>query len=134
VARRRQPPISPVVVLTVLALIPAILLWSTWRWADGRAAGAEDAVPPAAETPVALPEPAKALPTTLLSFRRAAGELSRQLNTAAFETAVQPLLQLVDARSCTAISLDGRLVGARNPDTVVIPASTLKILVAAAGV
>jgi serine-type D-Ala-D-Ala carboxypeptidase/endopeptidase (penicillin-binding protein 4) len=131
---RREPPISPLVVLAVLALIPAVLLWSVWRWADGRAASAEDAAPAAPETPVAVPEPAKALPTALLSYRRAAGELSRRLNLTAFEAAVQPLLRAVDDRSCTAISLDGRPVGAQNPDTVVIPASTLKILVAAVAV
>jgi serine-type D-Ala-D-Ala carboxypeptidase/endopeptidase (penicillin-binding protein 4) len=117
--------------VTVLAVIPAVLLWSVWRWADGRAASAEDAAPPVSETPVTVPEPAKALPTTLLSYRRAAGELSRRLNLAEFEGAVQPLLQQVDDRSCTSISLDGRPVGAQNPDTAVIPASSLKILVAA---
>ena len=131
---RRDPPISPVIVLTVLALVPMLLLWSVWRWADGRAASAEDAVPVPSETTVATPEPAKALPTTLLSFRRTAGELSRRLNLTAFEAAVQPLLQQIDERSCTTVSLDGRLVGERNPDTVVIPASSLKILVAAVGV
>jgi D-alanyl-D-alanine carboxypeptidase/D-alanyl-D-alanine-endopeptidase (penicillin-binding protein 4) len=131
---RRDPPINPVVVLTVLALIPAVLLWSVWRWADGRAASADDAVPSASSEPVAAVEPAKALPTTLLSFRRTAGELSRRLNLTAFEDAVQPVLERVDERSCTAISLDGRPVGARNPDTVVIPASSLKILVAAVAV
>ena len=129
---RPAPAISPVVVLVVLALVPALLLWSVWRWADGRVI-AEDAVPPP-ETPVALPEPAKALPTGLLSFRRSAGELSRRLNLTAFETAVQPLLQQVGDGSCAMVSLDGELVGARNPDTVVIPASSLKILVAAVAV
>ncbi len=50
----------------------------------------------------------------------------------AFEQGVQPLMDSIDERSCAAISLDGRLVGARNIDTVVIPASNMKILVAAA--
>ena len=128
---RREPPVSPVVVVTVLALVPALLLWSVWRWADGRATSAQDAAPPAADSTATVPEPAKALPTTLLSFRRTAGELSRQLNEASFELAVQPLLDSVDDRSCTAVSLDGRLVGSKNPDVAVIPASSLKILVAA---
>lgn len=120
--------------LTVLALIPALLLWGVWRWADGQAAAADDAVPEQPSTPVATPEPAKALPTTLLSFRRTAGELSRRLNSAAFESAVQPLLQRIDGGSCAAISLDGELVGARNPDVVVIPASSQKVLVAAVAI
>ena len=130
-ATRRDPPINPVIVVTVLALIPTLVLWSVWRWADGEAASAQEAAPAPSERPDVVTDPAKALPTTLLSFRRTAGELSRRLNVASFETAVQPLLQQVDERSCTAVSLDGRLVGSRNPDTVVIPASSLKILVAA---
>lgn len=133
-APRREPPVHPVVVLAVVALVPALLLWTIWQWADDRAHSADDAAPVTSGPPVATPEPAKALPTTLLSYRRAAGELSRQLNVAAFEAAVEPLSQRVDDRSCAAVSLDGRLVGAANPDTVVIPASTLKILVAAVAV
>jgi hypothetical protein len=127
-----RPPISPIVVLTVLALIPAVLLWSVWRWADGRAASAEDRGSPASETPVAVPEPAPALATTLLSYRRAAGELSRDLNLAAFEQAVQPLLDMVGDRSCAAISVNGRMVASKNADTAVIPASNTKNLIAAA--
>ena len=37
----------------------------------------------------------------------------------------------VGDRSCAAISLDGELVGEKNIDNVVIPASNMKILVAA---
>lgn len=132
--RRRNPTIDPLVVVTLLALVPVILLWSVWRWAGEQAAFAEDAVPVDAGSPVADPEPVKALPTGLLSFRRSAGELSRRLNLSAFEAAVQPLTQQIDERSCVAISLDGRLVGARNAGTVVIPASSLKILVAAVAI
>jgi D-alanyl-D-alanine carboxypeptidase/D-alanyl-D-alanine-endopeptidase (penicillin-binding protein 4) len=117
------------VVLTMLALIPTVLLWAVWRWADDRAAAAEDAVPE--EAPVAAPTPEPALGTGLLSFRRTAGELSRDLNLASFESAVVPLLSAVNERSCAAVSLDGRLVGEKNPGAVVIPASNMKILVAA---
>ena len=44
-----SPTVGPLVVLGVAALIPALLLWSVFRWADGRADAAADAVP----TPVA---------------------------------------------------------------------------------
>jgi serine-type D-Ala-D-Ala carboxypeptidase/endopeptidase (penicillin-binding protein 4) len=40
-------------------------------------------------------------------------------------------MNAVGDRSCAAISLDGELVGEKNVDTVVIPASNMKILVAA---
>ena len=117
-------------VLAVLAAIPALLLWGVWQWADGRARVAEDAVPPPEET-VPVPEPRLALSTSLLSMRRSASELSRDLNLAAFESAVEPLTNSVNERSCVAVSLDGVLVGEANPRLPVIPASNQKILVAA---
>lgn len=123
---------NPVVVVAALALIPALVLWGVWRWASGEARAADDAAPASSGEPIATPEPAAVLPTALLSYRRSAGELSRRLNVGAFESALQPFLQTVDERSCAAVSLDGRLVGARNGDTVVIPASNQKLLVAAA--
>lgn len=122
---------GPIVVLTMILLIPAVLLWGTWRWAGGRADIDEDAVPAQAATPATVAPAEPALNTGLLSFRRSAGEMSRRLNIEAFESAVQPLLTAVGDRSCAAVSLDGRLVGAANPDSVVIPASNQKILVAA---
>ena len=129
---RRDSDVGPMVVLVVLALIPAVLLWSVWRWADGRAAAWVDAVPAQPDTPIAIAAPEPALSTGLLSFRRSAGELSRRLNLTAFESSLRPLLAAVNETSCTAVSLDGRLVGATNADLSVIPASNLKILVAAA--
>lgn len=128
---QREPAISPIVVLVMLALIPAVLLWSVWQWAGDKADAAEDAVPEVTESTVAPPTPEPALSTGLFSFRRTAGELSRDLNLASFEAAVVPLLNAVDERSCAAVSLDGRMVGSRNPGNVVIPASNQKILVAA---
>ncbi|NNE12110.1 MAG: D-alanyl-D-alanine carboxypeptidase/D-alanyl-D-alanine-endopeptidase [Ilumatobacter sp.] len=125
--------LHPLVVLVALALIPTILLWAVWQWADTRAAIAEEGVPP---TVTSVPPPAgfPALATPLLSYRRTAGRLSRDLNLEAFESAVEPLLAAVDDRSCTAVSLDGRVVGERNADLAVIPASNQKILVAAVAI
>lgn len=127
----RRSGAGPIAVLVVVALLPALALFGIFRWADGKATAAADAVPPADPAAVAPPPARPALSTGLLSFRRTAGELSRHLNLAAFEAAVGPLLQSVNDRSCAAVSLDGRLVGERNPTTVVIPASNQKVLVAA---
>lgn len=118
-------------VLAMLAAIPAVLLWAIWQWADGRAQVAEDAVPPPEET-VPAPEPRLALSTQLLSMRRSAAQLSRDLNLEAFQTAVVPLTDSVNATSCAAVSLDGVVVGEANASLAVIPASNQKILVAAA--
>jgi D-alanyl-D-alanine carboxypeptidase/D-alanyl-D-alanine-endopeptidase (penicillin-binding protein 4) len=121
-------------VLIIAAAIPALLLLAVARWAGGQADAGDDAVPavdPAAST-TSPPAPASALNTGLLSFRRASSKLSRDLNMAAFQQGVQPLMNAVGDRSCAAISLDGELVGEKNIDNVVIPASNMKILVAAA--
>jgi serine-type D-Ala-D-Ala carboxypeptidase/endopeptidase (penicillin-binding protein 4) len=132
VTARRRAGIHPLVLVSIVALIPALLLWSVWRWADDRADIAADAVPAVdADAPVPTPDPSVELATHLLSLRRSAAVLSRELNFDAFRSAVQPLLDSVGDRSCVAVSLDGELVGARNPDTVVIPASNQKIYVAA---
>jgi D-alanyl-D-alanine carboxypeptidase/D-alanyl-D-alanine-endopeptidase (penicillin-binding protein 4) len=120
-----------VIVLIVVAAIPALALWGIRSWADGRTQAGDDAVPEDAPPPAAAPAAQPALSTDLLSFRRSAGELSRRLNTSAFETALQPLLDSVDERSCASVSIDGRIVGERNPGAVVIPASNQKILVGA---
>ena len=124
------------VVLVIAALIPALLLLALARWAGGKADASDDAVPavdPAAVSTTA-PTPSAALNTGLLSFRRASSKLSRDLNMAAFQQGVQPLMNSVGDRSCAAISLDGELVGEKNIDTVVLPASTMKILVAAVAI
>lgn len=118
------------VALSVAALVPALLLWALWSWADGRADVAEDAVPVADET-VAPPPSGLALSTQLFSLRRSATQLSRDLNLESFRSAAVPLLQAVGDRSCAAISLDGEPVGSVNADSPVIPASNQKILVAA---
>ena len=130
-SHRRRSGIDPLAVLTVAALLPALLLFGLFRWADGKATAAADAVPPPDPAAVAPPAPLPALSTGLLSFRRTAGEMSRDLNLVAFETAVAPLMQAVNDRSCAAVSLEGRPVGERNLSTVVIPASNQKVLVAA---
>jgi D-alanyl-D-alanine carboxypeptidase/D-alanyl-D-alanine-endopeptidase (penicillin-binding protein 4) len=121
------------VVLVIAAAIPALILLAIAQWAGGQADATDDAVPavdPAAPATTA-PPPSGALNTGLLSFRRASSKLSRDLNMAAFQQGVQPLMDSVGDRSCAAISLDGELVGEKNIDTVVLPASTMKILVAA---
>jgi serine-type D-Ala-D-Ala carboxypeptidase/endopeptidase (penicillin-binding protein 4) len=121
------------VVLVIAAAIPALILLAIAQWAGGQADATDDAVPavdPAAPATTA-PPPSGALNTGLLSFRRASSKLSRDLNMAAFQQGVQPLMNSVGDRSCAAISLDGELVGEKNIDTVVLPASTMKILVAA---
>ena len=129
---RRRTSAGPILVLVAAALVPALMLWGVRQWADGRAAAADDAVPEADDTAAATPEPAQpALNTGLLSMRRTAGELSRRLNVTAFQDAAQAMEAVVGDGSCSAVSLDGTDIGSVNADTIVIPASNQKILVAA---
>ena len=128
---RRRAGLHPLAMISILAVIPAVLLWALWSWSSNRADIAADALPDDASVEPA-PEARLALSTQLLSFRRQATVLSRDLNLDAFRSAVQPLLNSVGDRSCVAVSLDGTLVGEQHPELPVIPASNQKILVAAA--
>lgn len=124
---------GPIAVLAVLAIVPALALWGIWQWADGKADAADDAVP-VTDTSVpttTVPAPQPALGTSLMSYRRTSNELSRRLNLEAFQQATASLDSVVNDRSCAAISLDGIAVGGTNEATIVIPASTQKVLVAA---
>lgn len=126
---RRDATVGPVVLLIVFALVPALALWGSWQWADGKARS-YDAVPPTS-TPTLVPEPSPPLSTGLVSLRRAPAPLAREINLGAFETEVARLAGSVNDRSCMAVSVDGVPVGERNPDIGVIPASVQKVLVAA---
>jgi D-alanyl-D-alanine carboxypeptidase/D-alanyl-D-alanine-endopeptidase (penicillin-binding protein 4) len=119
------------VVLVVAALVPALLLWSVWRWAGDRAEAADEAVPASVETVAPPTDVRPALNTGLLSMRRTASKLSNDLNLAAFEGDVAPLLDMVNGQSCAMVTLNGQVVGARNETVPIIPASNQKVLVAA---
>jgi D-alanyl-D-alanine carboxypeptidase/D-alanyl-D-alanine-endopeptidase (penicillin-binding protein 4) len=124
---RRPPRINPVLVLAVLALVPALALFVAWRWADGRADGA--APPPTTSLPP--PAPAPQLTTPLLSFRRTPGVLSRDANIDEFRAAVEAFAATIEAPSCLSVAVDGVHVGSVRADEPLIPASNQKVLVAA---
>ena len=118
-------------VLGVFALIPAAGLFALFNWAEG-AVDENEPAPPPPSTLVAPPPPPAALSTSMLSLRRFPTVLSRELNISDFEQDVVPFLATLNDRSCAAVSVDGILIGARNPDIAVIPASNQKLIVAAA--
>jgi serine-type D-Ala-D-Ala carboxypeptidase/endopeptidase (penicillin-binding protein 4) len=121
----RRTGVRPIVALTALALVPALVLFALWRWA---AAGAADDAPPPTST-VAPPAPAAVLATPLLSFRRAPGVLSRELNLAAFQAKVADFAATLQAPSCVSVAVDGVPAGSVRADTPLIPASNQKLLV-----
>ena len=137
-ASRRTPPgrqapdrgAGPLLVLGAFALIPAFALFALFNWADSSIEDNEPAPPPPS-TVVAPPPFADPLSTSMLSLRRFPAVLSRELNVADFEQAITPFLGTVNDRSCAAVSVDGVLIGARNANLAVIPASNEKLVVGA---
>ena len=131
--RRRGRGPGPILVLVAIAAIPAIVLFSGFRWADGRVV--DDTTAPIPSSTIVAPAAADPpLATGLLSARRFPTISSRSLSLDAFEADVVPFFGLVNDRSCVAMSVDGIDVGAKNATIPVIPASNQKIVVAAVAV
>ncbi len=127
--RRRGGPVA-FIVLGVIALVPAIgLLW-LYRWADEQVP-AEDAAPAPSTTIVAPPLPPDPLTNSFATLRRLPAPLSLELNEERFRTELDTFLGTLNERSCVAVSVDGVDIGAQNPNISVIPASNIKLLVAA---
>ena len=128
--RRRQRGPGPWIVLAMAVVVPAMVLAATWSWAAGQVS--DDTSAPSVDATVAPPDPAAALSTSMLTFRRLSTAVSRDLNAEAFAGEVSPFLASINDRSCGAVSVDGVAIGERNAGLAVIPASTQKLPVAAA--
>jgi len=124
--RRRGP--NPVVVLVVLAVVPALGLGAVSRMARSQA-DEQVQVVPASSVPVTAP-PA-ALATPLVSVRRAPTPLQSDRRADVVTASADSVTASVDATSCLAVGLDDRTLVTVNPDAEVIPASDLKVAVAA---
>ncbi len=124
-ARRRAR--RPVAVLCVVAAIPAAGLGAVGWWAHGNASA--DTVPVEAP-PNSAPLPG-VLATPLLSVRRTPSVLASTAQASLLKSTAAPLLGAIDGTSCTALAIDDVPVASVNGDLPVIPASTLKIVIAA---
>ncbi len=118
---------NPYPALVGVALVPALLLGGCWRFADGRAPD-EVAVP--TDSSVAVADPV-ALVTPLMSVRRTPATLARDVNLTAFQAELEAFLPQIDDTSCVAVSVDGQVVGGKNQDRSLRPASNVKVLTAA---
>ncbi len=116
---------SPVIVATSVAVTVGMGLAVLWQWAEDRSTVA------AAPTIAANADPGIALATPLLSSRRAPGVLARRLNLDQFESEFDDVVQAIDRTSCFAVSVDGQEVISKNRSVAVMPASTMKLFVAA---
>ncbi|MDO8364018.1 MAG: D-alanyl-D-alanine carboxypeptidase [Actinomycetota bacterium] len=117
----------PLLMLGVLAFVPAVALGSLAFVANGRAAGPIVPVTTSTAPPV-LPA---VLPTPLLSVRRAPAVLAGDRRADVLAAAVVPVVEAVDGSSCVAVGLDDTLVATRNTELAVVPASNLKVVTAA---
>ena len=119
---------GPLIVLALVVAIPALLLFVTHRWADSQVTESE----PAPETPAVTVAPTNVLTSPLFTMRRMSTTVSRALSIDGFRAEVEGFMPSLNDRSCVAVSVDGEPVASRNADLAVIPASTQKLLVAAA--
>jgi D-alanyl-D-alanine carboxypeptidase/D-alanyl-D-alanine-endopeptidase (penicillin-binding protein 4) len=124
VSRRRR---APLVLLLVVAAVPAVALAVTWQWT---AELAEPAPTTTTTPPTTLPAGPE-LSTPLLAFRRAPAPIAERAAWSAYERRVAELLATTGPASCAAVSVDGRSAGVANPGLALVPASNQKLLVAA---
>ncbi len=136
VAAPTRYPRGPLVLLLLIAVVPAIGLLVLYRWADAeaqeqeRAADGEEVADDllvAERSPAAAPE----LTTAVLDVRRAARSIAGQARLERLRAETEPLFDLVGGRSCAAVSVGGRDAGSVNADVPVIPGSVQKLVVAA---
>ncbi len=122
---RRQP--IPILGLLALATLPAVALGAAWSWAEDEAA----AIPPPTTFPAPVGEPTGTLYTPLGSLRRHPAPLAADRAAGDYREIIDPFLEFVPEGSCVSVTVDGNVVAAKNDDMPVIPASNMKLLVAA---
>jgi len=127
--RRSQRGPGPLIVLGVIALIPALAFFEMFRWSSSQVD--ENEVAPTIIPPIEQSAPAAALSTGLFAMRRMPSTISRDVNVDAFEAELAPFLGQLNERSCFAVSVDGVIVGEVNADLPVLPASNNKLVTAA---
>jgi len=111
-------------------MVAPALVFGGVAWA---AHALEDDVPvtpttvPGVSVPAVNPTP---LATPLLSVRRTPGSLALEQRQRVLTAALNDLAVSVDAESCMAVGVNGRLLTGTNTSNSVIPASNLKVVVA----
>lgn len=131
--------LTPLVTLVAVLLVPLVGLSALLIWSDDQADEHEAAlVADSGDVPAApVPPPdaaAPALATPLLTYRRAPERVATAGDDVRLAGAMEELAFFVDERSCLAVSVDGRPLMAHNADVAVIPASTVKLIVAAVAI
>jgi len=126
--------LAPLFGLVALAMIPVAALTGLLVWSDAQADEHEARSGDLPDTFVPVVEPRPALTTALLDYRRSPSELARIGAENELAAMFEQLAVFIDARSCLAVSVDGRPVSSWNGDVEVIPASTMKLLVSGSAI
>lgn len=121
--RRRRRPIA---VLLVGVTVPALIMAAVWQLAEQRSARGEPSAPSAATGP-----PASTLGTPLLSVRRIPTTVAVSGALGAFRFQLGAVATTLTPSSCLAVGAHDREVVALQADQALIPASNLKLVVAA---
>ena len=115
-----------VALLVVAAIVPpTLLLWV----ATSSASTAERGEPPAVS--VVATDPAPHVATPLLSARRVPGVVTGQLATKDLLASLQQFVGDLPAPTCVSVAIDGTVVFDSNGGEPVLPASNMKLVVAA---
>ncbi len=125
--RRARNPITAVLAITALPALGLAALWGTARSAAQMPVEGVPSVDLIARVPVG---DGADLPTDLLSFRRAAPTLVRDLNLDQLRAELIEFGATLNDRSCVAVSVDGLDVWSGGDEVAAIPASVQKLLVA----
>jgi D-alanyl-D-alanine carboxypeptidase/D-alanyl-D-alanine-endopeptidase (penicillin-binding protein 4) len=128
-------PRTPLLLLLVIAIVPALALLVLYRWAEGESAQYDESRGAVAlvsgDSPTPGSAPVALLSTGLFDYRRAPDSLVDLANVNRLRAQVEPVFVFVDERSCAAVSVDGVPAGSVNAALPVIPASVQKLMIAA---
>ena len=117
----QRPPVLPVAVATLLALLLGCLLTPA-AWADT----------PTTATTSDGSAPTRSVVTPVLSARRVPGLLAAHQADVALQAALQPILAQTTPNTCLTVQATGRTIESVNGELPVMPASTEKLLTATA--
>jgi D-alanyl-D-alanine carboxypeptidase/D-alanyl-D-alanine-endopeptidase (penicillin-binding protein 4) len=134
----------PLFLLLVVAVLPAVGMLSTHWWLRDEAdrydasrsaveslSADDDDRPAASRRETERAERAAMLSTSLFDYRRIPDGVAVTASTNRLAAQIDTVLPFLNAQSCAAVSVDGIPVGAVNETLSVIPASTVKLMIAA---
>ncbi len=133
---------GPLMMLLVVAVVPALGLFAAQDWLDEEADRYEstrDEVETVSATgpsrgslsDLERAEQLAVLPAPLLSYRRLPDAVSVGANANRLRDDLADMFDLIDSNSCAAVSVNGVDAGSANPTASVMPATTVQLITGA---